>query len=286
MNILLFICSITIGVVSAQNFGCPPDGIHAIKYPGSCRRFIRCVFGNGVVMDCAPGLYFDSVRGQCNTADIANCNPCRDNPVDQITFTRDAFNCARFSMCIGRSHSENSCSDGLYFDTRTNTCALSENVDCTGQGEGTTTTTTRAPGDELEPGPDGSCDKDSNFEVIASPSSCDRYTICTCGYPNPQTCPPGLIFDVVSQQCNTREQGLCLFESIPPCPDGTVEVFAHPYDCRHLIFCILGTPTLEACAPGLEVNRRTNKCDFRHIAQCSSRTALTYTQLMSGMSFL
>ncbi len=125
-----------------------------------------------------------------------------------------------------------------------------------------------------------------SVEIIASPSSCSAYTICTCGHPNPRTCPPGLIFDVVSQQCNTPAQGQCLYDSIPPCPPGTVEIFAHPFDCRHLIFCILGTPTLEACAPGLEVNRSTHKCDFRHIAQCTSRTALTYTELMTGMAFI
>lgn len=283
----MFIGLITFGVVSSQEFGCPPDGIHSIKYPASCSRFIRCIFGNGLVQDCAPGLHFDIVRGQCNTQELANCNPCRGNSDNQLTFTRDSFNCARFSMCIGRVLSENTCAAGLYFDTVLNTCALSENVDCP-NSEGTTTTTTRPPGEEdpVDPGDDGACDKDTNFEIIASPASCDRYTICTCGYPNIRTCPPGLIFDVTSQSCNTREQGRCLFDSIPPCPDSTVEILAHPFDCRHLIFCILGTPRLEACAPGLEVNRRTNKCDFPHIAQCTSRETLTYTQLMSGMTFI
>ncbi|KAJ6647229.1 Peritrophin-1 [Pseudolycoriella hygida] len=285
MKILLFIGFLTIGVVSSQEFGCPPDGIHALKYPGSCRRFIRCLFGNGIVQECAAGLYFDIVRGQCNTAEAADCNPCRSNAADQVTFTRDPFNCTRFSMCIGAVLSENACGVGLYFDPTTNTCARAENVDCP-NSDSTTTTTTRSPDDEIDPGADGACDLDANFEIIASPSSCERYTICTCGHPNPRTCPPGLIFDVTTQSCNTREQGKCLYDSVPPCPPGTVEIFAHPFDCRHLVFCIYGTATLEACAPGLEVNRRTNKCDFRHIAQCSSQQAPTYSQLMSGMTFI
>lgn len=246
--------------------------------------------GSGLIQDCAPGLHFDIVRGQCNTAETANCNPCRDNPAGQLSFTRDPFHCGRFSMCLGPAHSENTCADGLYFNTETNTCGLAENIDCpaSGGGDGEITTTTQPPGggNPVDPGTDGTCDLDLNFEMIASKSSCDRYTICTCGRPNVRTCPPGLIYDVTTQSCNTREQGRCLFESIPPCPDNAVEILAHPFDCRHLIFCILGTPTLEACAPGLEVNRRTNKCDFRHISQCSSREALTYTELMSGMAFI
>lgn len=281
----MFIGFVTIGVVRGQNFGCPPEGVHAIEYPGSCRRFIRCIMGNGLVQECAPGLYFDIVRGQCNTQEVANCNPCRANLPHEVTFTRDKFNCARFSMCIGTSLSENTCGAGLYFDPRINTCARSQDVECP-VSDGTTTTT-RPPGDDpIGPGEEGLCDLDVNFEIIASPLSCDRYTICTCGHANVRNCPAGLIFDVATQQCNTREQGQCLSESVLQCPDGVVDIFAHPIDCRHLVFCIFGQPYLEACAPGLEVNRKTNKCDFRHIAQCSSRAALTYTQLMSGMVFI
>lgn len=283
----MFAGLISIGFASGQDFGCPPDGIHSIKYSGSCRRFIRCIFGNGVIQECAPGLYFDIVRGQCNTAAAADCNPCRGNPSNQVTFTRDPFNCTRFSMCIGTVLSENACESGLYFNPNTNTCGRPETVDCP-NSDGTTTTTTRPPGDDepLPPGEDGACDVSLNYEFIASPSSCDQYTICTCGTPNRRTCPPGLIFDVVSQSCNTRQQGLCLYESIPACPANAVTFLAHPHDCRHIILCINGVATLEACAPTLEVNRRTNKCDFRHVAQCSSREALTYLQLMSGMSFI
>lgn len=182
--VLLFIGFITIGVASCQNFGCPPEGVIAMKYPGSCSRFIRCIFGNGLVQECAAGTYFDIVRGTCNVPEIADCNPCRGNAADQITFTRDIFNCARYSICIGRSLTENTCSDGLYFNYKTSTCARSETVDCTNSGEGTTTTTTRPPGEPTDPGRDGTCDIDINFDIIASPASCDRYTICSCGHAN------------------------------------------------------------------------------------------------------
>ena len=134
--VFLLIGFITIGVVQGQNFGCPPTGVHAIKYPASCQRFIRCINGNGIVQECAPGLSFDIVRGTCNTQEQANCNPCRDVAAGQITFTRDPFNCGRFTMCIGATMSENSCASGLYFDTTLRTCARSETVNCPGSGDG------------------------------------------------------------------------------------------------------------------------------------------------------
>lgn len=295
----MFVGFIILGIESSHGFECPPTGIHTLAYPWSCRRFVRCIAGNALIQECAPGLYFDAVLGQCNVFEIANCNPCQEKEASELVFVRDERNCSRFSICIGQVLSENTCAQGLYFDPRVNSCARSENVECPSSDGGGTTTTTQPPvgppgpqppappsDDPIGPGSDGTCDIDLNFEIIASPVSCQQHTICTCGHPNIRTCPSGLIFDVTTQQCNTREQGHCLSESVPQCPPNTVDIYAHPYDCRYLVICILGNPTLEPCAAGLEVNRRTNKCDFRHVAQCSSQNPLTYSQLMSGMAFL
>ncbi len=67
-------------------------------------------------------------------------------------------------MCIGTSHSENTCAEDLYFDLNSRTCAKSSTVDCT-NSDGTTTTTTRPPGDDpspIDPGTDGACDLNLN----------------------------------------------------------------------------------------------------------------------------
>lgn len=286
--VFLFIGLITVGLARSQTMPqCPPDGVHAIHYPGSCQRFIRCVNGNSVVQHCAPGLAFNIVRGQCDTEANAACNPCQGVDPREVIFIRDELDCARYTMCLGAVRSENQCGANLYFNPNINTCDHTSNVECASSGTTTTTTTlSPGPGDPTDPGTDATCNIQANFEIFASPTSCDRYTICACGHPQVRNCPPGLIFDVVSQSCNTRDQGHCLSETAPACPPDTVEHIAHPYDCRHLVLCILGSSTLEACPPGLEVNRRINKCDFPHVAQCLSRVALTYTQLMTGMLYV
>jgi len=194
MEIFLFIGFITIGVVSSQNFGCPPTGIHAIPYPHACRRYIRCLIGVGFEQTCAPGLSFDIVRGTCNTEEQANCNPCRANGAGQITFTRDPFNCARFTSCVGEVAYEQTCAEGLYFDPTINSCARSETVECPNPS----TPPVNPPPSPDPPGSARECDLDRNFEIIASPFSCENYTICTSGHPNKRTCPHGLIFDIVA----------------------------------------------------------------------------------------
>jgi len=288
----LLIGFIFIGLASSQdNFNCPPQGIHTFAYPWSCRRYIRCIGGTGMALECAPGLYFDALRGQCNTPEAADCNPCRAKNPGELHFARDERNCSRFSMCIGTALSENICAEGLYFDLTSNTCARSETVYCPiseGGGGGNPPGPVPPAPEPPAPGPglEGSCDLNANFEMIASTQSCSQFTICTCGHPNVRNCPPGLIYDVVSQSCNTREQGQCLSESVPQCPPNEVTILAHPYDCRFQVLCVNGVPTLEACAPGLEVNRQTGKCDFRHISQCSAQNPTTYAELMSGIMFI
>lgn len=161
----MFLCLIAVGVVSGTiDFGCPPEGIIAIKYPGSCQRFVHCIFGTGMIRECAPGLQFNVVTGQCAVPEQANCNPCRDNPANSVTFTRSPFNCTRFSMCIGTVLSENQCAEGFRFDTRSNTCSLKQNVICEDVDDGTTP---EPPGDddEVDPGTDGACDRDLNCKV-------------------------------------------------------------------------------------------------------------------------
>lgn len=189
--VCLFIGFITIGLARSQ---CPADGIHAVKIPGSCERFLRCILGNGIVQACAPGLHFDERLGQCHLPDVARCNPCANNSDNDVTFIRDQTNCARFAHCIGKSHFEKICEDGYYFDTTLNVCAKSVSVDCseshtTSTTSTTTTTTTTA------------CPS-VRVQAIAFPGSCDRYILC--GNPIVHECQPGLFFDAVLGECHAR----------------------------------------------------------------------------------
>lgn len=163
-----------------------------VAIAGSCVRFLRCIFGNGEIQTCAPGLQFNAATGLCDRPDVANCNPCKNNSDNDVTFIRDPTNCARFAHCIGTSHFEKICEDGYNFDTTLNVCARSEEVDCSDFQITTTTTTTTTT---------TACPS-IRVQAIAFPGFCDRYILC--GNPIMQECPPGLSFDAVLGECHDR----------------------------------------------------------------------------------
>lgn len=105
-----------IELTRSQLLPCPPTEIFEQSIPGSCQRFIRCVFGTAIIYECPTGLHFDEFRGVCNLPESANCNPCKDNPVDSVSFSRDPTDCSRFSICVGTSLTEKICEEGSYFD--------------------------------------------------------------------------------------------------------------------------------------------------------------------------
>lgn len=65
---------VIIGFARSQNPPeCPPTGIFAFADPGSCTRFIRCIHGNPVLQNCAPGLYFNTKENMCDIAANVDC---------------------------------------------------------------------------------------------------------------------------------------------------------------------------------------------------------------------
>lgn len=70
---------------------CSPFGFQSIRYPGSCRRYIECNQGERTILECSPGLYFDTVTLSCNLASLVNCTeapatttpfPTTENPTN------------------------------------------------------------------------------------------------------------------------------------------------------------------------------------------------------------
>lgn len=52
---------------------CSNYGFQAIRYPGSCRRYIECNNSIRTERECSEGLYFDTERGSCNLEQLVDC---------------------------------------------------------------------------------------------------------------------------------------------------------------------------------------------------------------------
>lgn len=205
----MFIGIITIGLASSQLPACDPTAIYARPYPGNCQRFIRCVMGNQIIQDCAPGLAFDEVVGFCNVMDAVVCEittttttttaapfPCPPTGVHRFA---DPDNCLRFIQCVVGNVIIQNCAPGMAFDENLGTCNLQEFTSCsmtsTQPPATTTTTTTPAP----------ACPT-LKVEAIAYPGHCNRYILCS--NPIVLECPPGHGFDEVLGQCKAVENCL------------------------------------------------------------------------------
>lgn len=221
-----------------------------------------CINGIRVVQNCAAGLEFDIVAGNCRDKEVANCNPCVYNPSNELHFILDDNHCDKYIMCVGNSRFNLECADGFHFNIAISACDIPANAKCPHMPTPPTVTTER-PTPPTHPGHvEADCDLDKNFEVIASLRKCDRYIVCACGHENVQTCAPGLVFDIVNRRCAARATGaVCLIDNPVKCPPtGVVEV-AHPNDSRHYYLCMNGLPILRACPAGSEFNGETNECE-------------------------
>ncbi|XP_062548776.1 uncharacterized protein LOC134213590 [Armigeres subalbatus] len=56
---------------------------------------------------------------------------------------------------------------------------------------------------------------------VPDPDNCQAFFICIDGMAFPQQCGPGLIFDVITNNCNTEDISVCITEvATPPTPSG------------------------------------------------------------------
>lgn len=218
-----------------------------------------------VVQNCAAGLEFDIVAGNCRDKEVANCNPCIANPSNELHFILDDNYCAKYIMCVGNSKFNLECAEGFHFNTEINACDIPANARCPNTPTPPTppTPTTEHPTPPTHPGHvEADCDLDKNFEMIASLRTCDRYIVCACGHQNVQTCAPGLVFDIVNKRCGARAEGaVCLKDNSVNCPPNGVVEIAHPIDIRHYYLCMNGLPILRACPAGSTFNAQTNQCE-------------------------
>jgi hypothetical protein len=52
---------------------CPDEGVLTISHPDDCERYILCIGGARIKMECAPGFHFSREFRSCVQPEIANC---------------------------------------------------------------------------------------------------------------------------------------------------------------------------------------------------------------------
>lgn len=203
--------------------------------------------------DLLATLYTVAALGAATLAQ----NVCAKNPHGTHINIGDPTDCSAFTMCLGANATPMRCAPNMHFSHMLGDCDLEERANCSV--------------DVVQPDPEGPvdpnnpCSRNVNFELIASMTDCNEYTICACGTPHLQRCADNLIFDARTQRCTSSSQALCLTASSvrPTCPRNAGNV-GHPNDCKHFFLC-LGQgeqPILRRCQPRLNYNRRVNQCDF------------------------
>lgn len=50
------------------------DGIYFEPHPNSCEHYFICSFGESLLLDCAPGFYYDAENNWCDVAENVKCD--------------------------------------------------------------------------------------------------------------------------------------------------------------------------------------------------------------------
>lgn len=85
---------------------CPATGVEQIPYPYDCERYILCVNGMEIPLQCAPGLHFSPSLRICTAPEIAECEetqrgcPAEDDPFN-IVFLPNEEDCNLYYLCWG-----------------------------------------------------------------------------------------------------------------------------------------------------------------------------------------
>lgn len=182
------------------NIYCPVGKLLLVEHPKICSQFIICFDGYAILRDCAEGLHFDPVAGECNFPEIAGCQLCPPtNDPNNIVILPSEVDCRIYYVCFNGEPRQVVCPEGLYFNVDIEACDLASNVNCTvpNLSQDVVTVTSVA------------CPK-YGYSFIAHPDSCSYYFTCFDGQSSMRKCPPGLAYSKRSASCTLRSKSECI----------------------------------------------------------------------------
>uniref|UniRef100_A0A182NDG7 Chitin-binding type-2 domain-containing protein n=1 Tax=Anopheles dirus TaxID=7168 RepID=A0A182NDG7_9DIPT len=170
-----------------------------IPHPTECDVYYRCLNGRLWVRQCPAGLLFDSVREQCNLAEIvpltiitACCmvlGSAVGSTLDCANTTQDTFlpdrqRCHYYVACVNRATTPIVCPSGYHFNSEKQLCDYPSKAGCI-----------KCPA--------------TGFVNLAVDGNCRKFVQCFMGVAVDRECPSGLLFDPSFGQCNIQTRVPC-----------------------------------------------------------------------------
>ncbi|CAG7786435.1 unnamed protein product [Allacma fusca] len=230
------------------NYSCTDNG--AWPHEELCEYYYDCWEGAATLCRCIDGYLFDLEWRGCNYPEMVDCgdriNPgTAPTPAPKTTTTAgtgptqpsDDFvcpkdeglfpnpkDCSTYYQCNEGYPFLEDCPPDLVFNPRTLYCDYLENVpECNGNPATTTTTPktsppTGTPG-PTPPGDDFVCPKDEG--LFPNPKDCSTYYQCNAGHAFLEDCPPDLVFNPRTENCD-------YLENVPECNGNPVTTTTTP----------------------------------------------------------
>lgn len=190
--------------IDSVNVTCPIADLALLPHPSNCDQYVACINGFPRVINCAPGLNWDTAQELCDLPQNANCEVAPpDLEEEELVYicepgntyvTRHPLDCQQFIMCINGEQRINRCASDLLFDPANLRCDFAANVNC----------------DLPEATVEYECDRTRDFYYAPHPASCDYYIVCFAGHKQIERCATGLIFDWLFLRCDAPATAVCL----------------------------------------------------------------------------
>ncbi|KAH8372295.1 hypothetical protein KR093_010971, partial [Drosophila rubida] len=225
----------------------PPECVEGDvkEHVSNCAGFFNCTNGKWTAQLCGAGKYWNVQAKECQK-DEGQCNgtpapECVDGDVKE-----NPANCAGYYNCSNGHYVAQLCGAGLYWNVNAKKCVV-DNGECNGT-------------------PPPIC---VDGEVIANPSNCAGYYICTNGKYVAQLCGSGLYWNANAKQCQ-KDDGQCNGTPAPECVDGDVK--ENPANCAGYYNCTNGQYVAQLCGSGLYWNANAKQCQ-KDDGQCNGTPA-------------
>lgn len=252
-----------------SNLECPNGFTGFYPHPAKCSLYLNCNNGQGEVLQCETGKYYNHVTQKCDWVSNVDCR--------------------EFSM--GGSVVGTNCPEpnGLFdLEDETQFLNCSNGV---GVIEYCPTGTTFCP-TLLECLRDAKsiekvfCPK-GRKGLMPHPTQCHLYLNCENG--RVQTCATGTAFNRKTSQCDWIKNVNCLDWYTGHgvrCPPGKTGLVPHPTKCDLFLNCLNGETNILNCKRGTVFNPKTLECDFPQNVNCNDQehtgtvinTSITGTQ--------
>ncbi|XP_022216974.2 probable chitinase 10 [Drosophila obscura] len=229
-----------------------------LPYIGNCNSWIECE--NESIKEIgkclgANSTFFDPRFQVCTYESEAQCLPtCSANSLSSFCYDKT---CTKYVLCYYGRPVLRQCHDGLQYNNVTDRCDFPEYVDCVANDCSVT----------VQP---------DDIIYLKSKARCDKYFICSNGWPWEQECSPGLYYNPECKCCDFAKNVNCtnnaVVRNIQPyyrsplrradieCPSAGVHFYPHKFRQDNYYYCVDGHGLTLDCTPGLHFDPKVMEC--------------------------